>query len=89
MDSVLVTRKGNIEKTLRKRFGYGVDSFGFERRAVFDYCAKGDNPCGSKYFGISELVTGLSRNILRQGVDHVNSGFTRVRQKMISSVDAT
>jgi len=50
-----------------------MDSFGFERRAVFDYCAKGDKPCDSKYCGISEVVKGLSRNILRQGVNCFNS----------------
>ena len=57
----------------RKRFGCGVDFSGFERTAVFDYCAKGDKAWGSKYCEISEVVIGLSRKILRQGVDHVSS----------------
>jgi hypothetical protein len=62
-----------MRQAFRKRFGCGLDSFGFERTAVFDYCAKDDKPWGSKYRGISEVVMGLSRKILHQGVDHISS----------------
>ena len=65
--------KVEMKQAFRKRFGVWSGIIGFERTVVFDYCAKGDKPWCSKYCGISEVGMGISRKILRQGVDHVSS----------------
>ena len=45
-------RKVVMKWAFRERFGCGVGSFGFEGTAMADYCAQGDEPWGSKYYGI-------------------------------------